>query len=535
MLDTVPAADDDVWNRLASFLGDGDDGVVAFEHALVRDCAYEGLSYRVRRTLHAKVADRIRESAVDDPDGAASRLSVHYLHAQRFREAWEFALVAAAQAKAVYANVEAAEHYERAVQAARSLPELGVSELVAVYEAMGDVLDRVGTFAAAQRAYRAARRLVRDDPVAEAGLLLKLAWVQGWLDRYSQALRWITRGLRTLEGVEGREAAHRRAQLLAWYGHFCQESGRHARAIRWSMRAIAEAEAVGADDALAHALRVQAWAHMDLGRLDEAADLSRALALYEKLGDLPGQSNVLNMLGGFAYWRGEWDDALELYGRARDLGQRTGDTVMPAFCTSNIGEIALDQGRLTEARDLFVDALRVWRAAGHRSGVAFAKCNLARVAARLGEYDEAVRLFEESRAESLAVGAHAEVLETDARLAECLALAGEVARALALVEETLERARSLGGVRAQSPLLWRIQAMCQLRLGELDAAGRAIEQSLTDARARHADYEVALSLLLQADLVERRREGPSPEALRAESDAILERLGATAARALVAT
>ena len=75
--------------------------------------------------------------------------------------------------------------------------------------------------------------------------------------------------------------------------------------------------------------------------------------------------------------------------------------------------------------------------------------------------------------------------------------------------------------------------MCWLRLGDLEAARPAIEQSLSDARARQADYEVALSLLLQADLVERGGVGPPAEELRAESDGILERLGAVAARGFV--
>lgn len=149
VFDVVPPRDDDVWTRLSGFLSNDDSGMVAFEHALVRDCAYEGLSYRVRRRLHAQVADLIRESAGDEPDTAAARLSVHYLHAQRFVEAWDYSLVAAAQAKAVYANVEAAELYERAIQASRALPELGVEQLIGVHEELGDVLDRVGTYAAA--------------------------------------------------------------------------------------------------------------------------------------------------------------------------------------------------------------------------------------------------------------------------------------------------------------------------------------------------------------------------------------------------
>ena len=120
------------------------------------------------------------------------------------------------------------------------------------------------------------------------------------------------------------------------------------------------------------------WAQMELGDLETTSSLRRSLALYEELDDLPGQASVLNMLGGFAYWRGEWDEALIRYERARELAVRTGDTVLGAFCATNIGEIALDRGELDLATSLFRDAARVWRVAGDRPGAAFATLLLGR-------------------------------------------------------------------------------------------------------------------------------------------------------------
>ena len=151
------------------------------------------------------------------------------------------------QAKAVYANVEAAELYERRDPGLPLRSRTSASgEMVGVHEELGDVLDRVGTYAAAQRAYRAARRLVRDDPVAEAGLLMKLAWVQGGSTGTPRRCAGSRGGLKTLEGVEGHEAcpppgpAPRVVRPLL--------PGRrpaHAAAIRWCTLAVSEAEAVG--------------------------------------------------------------------------------------------------------------------------------------------------------------------------------------------------------------------------------------------------------------------------------------------------
>ena len=160
--------------------------------------------------------------------------------------------------------------------------------------------------------------------VAEARLALKLARVQGWLDRYASVLRWLTKGLKILKVDESAEAAHQRAELYAWYGRCCQDEGRHQRAIKWCTLAVAEAESSGHKEALADALRFLDYAKMELGQLEEPVNWVRALALFEELDNLPGQSGVLNMLGMFAYFRGEWDKALELYKRAQTTVHRTG-------------------------------------------------------------------------------------------------------------------------------------------------------------------------------------------------------------------
>ncbi|HTZ08098.1 MAG TPA: tetratricopeptide repeat protein, partial [Acidimicrobiales bacterium] len=512
------------WARLADYLTEDEDGTVRFAHALVRDSAYEGLPFRLRQRLHARAGDTIRRLAGEAAENQAEVLSLHYFHAQRFAEARHFALVAADWARSMYANVEAAGFYERALEASRRLPGTDRAELARIQEAMGDAQHHAGDYLAAEAAYRATRRLVRDEPEAEARLLLKLARVMGWLDRYSAALRWITRGLRTIEGRPGVEAAAQRAQLLAWYGRFCQEAGHHRRAITWCATAVEEAERAGERDALANALKVLDWANMDLGRLEDPVNWRRALALFEELEDLTGQASVLNMLGGNAYERGDWPTALDLYRRAQAMVHRTGNSVIAAFYMNNIGEISLEQGHLAEARALFVEASRIWRAAGYRSGAASVQVLLGRVAAGEGRHDEAMALFEQSLAEAQEVGGHVEVLDTKARMAECALVTGDVEGARALIEGALEQARALGGYWAQSSLLFRVHGAALLGSGDVEGARRALEQSLKVARARHADYEEALTLRLLARLDERAGRPEHPDAARRSAE-ILGRLG----------
>lgn len=516
--------DASTWRRLSGLLGPDDIGHLRFENALIRDGAYEGLPYRLRRSLHAQVGETIEKAAGDAPDDEAELLSMHFFHAQRYSEAWRYSLVAAERAKAIYANVESAGFYERALEAARHVPDLVPHELVRVREELGDVRNNMGAFGEAAKAYTAVRRAIAGDPVAEARLLLKLSWAQGWLSKFSQALRWIKRGLKVLEGIDSQDAARQRAELKVWYARFLQEEGRHERAIEWCFKAADEAKSSGNRKVLADAYRFLDWAFADLGKLEKATYSAQALEVYGELGDLAGQGAVLNNMGTFAFWESRWSEALDLWGRAHDIAMKIGNPVDAAYDTNNIGEILADQGRLDDAEARFREAMRVWQAAGYRAGMGYAKIHLGRTFARAGRFDEAMQLISEGRQESADAGSEVDVLEADARIAECALLQGDPRRAFDVADVAAAHARALGGVAVQTPLLERVKGYALMQLGRLDTARDAFEESLRTGRARKADYDVALTQRGLAELL-RCSGDPVPGGLEAEADATLERLG----------
>jgi predicted ATPase len=519
-----------IWDRLGAFLLIESEGIAGFDHALIRDAAYEGLPYRVRRKLHAEVADIIRSTTEKGGENRSGLLSLHYLHAGLYAEAWANARQAAGRAQDAYANLEAAELYERAIDAAGHLSGMPAVELAGVHESLGDVRERFGAYTEAESSYKTARRLAGDDRLGRARLHNKMALVQGWLDRYSQALGTLTRGIHLLDGDESPEANRMTARLSAAYAGLCEEEGHHRKAVKWCRRAIAAAEVSGEREALANALRILDWSLAEMGGNDSPDNVRRALSIYEEMDDLPGQANALNILGGLCYWRGDWPAAAGAYERARGIAERTGNTMLATVLGANMAEILLDQGRVEEAAELFAEASHVARAAHAGALAAFCECNLARARSRQGRHDEAIELFDGAIAEAEAIGRMHEALESRARKAECLLISGQVTEALDLANTTLELAESLGGA-PQGPLLHRIRAVAHDRLGDRASATQAIAASLDAARTRAAEYEVALSQLAEADII--RRGGAEPLAdLEKDSQEILGRLGVLSTPAL---
>ena len=328
-----------------------------------------------------------------------------------------------------------------------------------------------------------------------------------------------------MEGRTDPESAREHARLICFYGAVRQSQGRHAEAIRLLQQAMEESASVGDMHSVAQAYGLLDWALIESGQEKQPIYLPRALQIYEKLNDLPWQAFVLNNLGVLAQWTGRWDEAVDLLQRASDIRTKLGGVVDAAFCASNRGEILSDRGQLDEAEEIFTEALRIHKAANFLTGIGFATSNLGRVAARRGRFDQAAELYDQARAVFAEAGLDSEILETDLRSAELMLMQERAKEAAALADEGLERVRSLGGA-VQEPGFLRVRGYALMQDADLEAAEVALEESLSAAHEREAEFEVALTLDALARLAEMR--GVAADAESAEAREILERLRVTA-------
>jgi class 3 adenylate cyclase/tetratricopeptide (TPR) repeat protein len=514
--DPDAALDSESWDRLSEFV-ERDPYVAGsfhFRHALIRDAAYEGLSFRRRRELHGRVAAVIRATTADE-DEAAETLSLHFSLADEHGDAWRYSLRAAARAASKFANADAAEFYRRALDAARSLPTLARSDVGAVWESLGDVLELGGEYEDARLAYKNARGHFRGGADALCRVYLKEGRLRENEGHYSEALRWYSRGLRVADELSGGARTLHTLRLSLGYAAARFRQGAMRDCVEWCTRVVDGARASGALAELAHAYYLLHLAYTSMGSPERAQVRDLALPTYEELGDLLGQANALNNLGIEAYYEGRWEEALTYYERSRQARVRIGDVVGAATIANNIAEIYSDQGRLDEAREVLLEVRDTCEAAGSRLMSAVAASNLGRAAARAGRHAEAQELLAGALVALREIEAASFVFETHVRIAEAAVLAGDADSAFSAAEAAA--AASAASTPAARALLHRVRAQAHLQRGAVSEAERELEQSLEVARGSDAVYEVALSLQARAAL-------RGDEELAAEARRLLDQL-----------
>ncbi len=512
-----PGADlpgEETWRRLSPIFAIDPDGHIRFKRPARCEVAHDGVPFRLRRELHAAVAESLERELGHDVDADPAILSLHFSLAGDHARARKYALIGAQRASARFAHADEAQLYRRAIEAGRH-DQASPTELAGAWESLGKALQRTGELTGAAEAITVARGLVDGDQLAQGRLFYWHTVIAEHAARLTTAVRWGHRGLRMLHGLQQREAAVWRARTLARLAFYRGRQGRLLEAERLCHDAISEAESVGELEAQGYAYWTLDWLLFELGREAETGYSQRALEIYEQLGDLEQQGNVLNNLSVFAAERWKWDEALELLARSAACSERAGIHGGVAATEVNIAEIMIDRGLFDEAWPHLQRARRLWRSIGEPTGTAYVDVLLGRLAVRAERDREGLALLRKASQVLRNLGEQGYTEFADSSLAEAEAFAGDPESALAIADRLIRAAEPTDRVLA---LLHRIRALALARLSD-DEAKDALAVSLALAREREALYDLAAGLDLAETLT-------WPDAERAqERDAILARLG----------
>jgi tetratricopeptide (TPR) repeat protein len=500
---------DKATNReLARFIDTQADGRMQFRHVVVHDVAYEGLSYRRRRELHARAGNVIERMAGDDTDAVAEYLATHYSLSGAHEKVWHYARVAADRAKRAYANTEAAVHYRRAVEAGQQLSDVGPPQLADIWILLGEVNELSGQMEASRDAYSHAFRLDSSDAVRRAEIYLRRAGTWMSSGKFAQAMRNVTLGCKQLQWDLHPRGESVLARLNAFEASVQAASGRPEPALKAATRAIETALSTKEEEPLARAYGVLDWANFVLGR-DEPRRGPEAIEILRRLNKLEASVGMINNMGAFAYLEGKWNEAIDWYHQAINAAERAGNVLEAAIARTNMAEVLVSQRRFEEASSFLDDAERTFRASKAHLIVAVRRHQAGRAALGLGDHDRAVAELESLFSQQLVAGDALEEPGAAVSLAEALLAVGRpeeaLARLLSLEKDAPEAARR---VRAG---IARMRGLVLTAKGDFAAAEDHLRLGLSFALEAGDQFEEALMRESIAEVESRIGKGPDPE------------------------
>jgi predicted ATPase/class 3 adenylate cyclase len=274
-----------------------------FRHGLLQEIVYQNILVARRTELHTRVGTALEAQGAGDAQSLERLVALghHWSLGAEKRRGARYLVAAADWARGMYANADAIQHYQRALEALEHCDEPAAAaqietERLVARERMADLLGPTGRRASAlgeyeivEAGYRAA-----GDAAAQARILRKMGGLHWDAGARARALGCFEAGLALLgEQREHIEQAH----LYQEMGRLAFRGGDSQRAVEWAEQARLHAERLAGDPALdadgrAEAATAAAQSHNTLGvalarlgRLEEAVEhIERSVALARDNG-----------------------------------------------------------------------------------------------------------------------------------------------------------------------------------------------------------------------------------------------------------
>ena len=407
-----------------------------FEHALIRDAAYNGIPRPQRIRFHERLAEWTELLSPDRAVDRAEMLAHHYSCAyQLAREtgadtrslapAAMRALRAAGDRAVALQDFPAAEGYFR-----RALMLCPDDDLERAYLQLrlGKALYRAETSGAAELAKATAALEAIGDPGAAAEAETFLAYLAHHDGRRDELDAHLDRAM-ALVGASGPSAS--KAEVLVDVANIRSMARQHEQTVVAGEEAIAIADELGLPELKAHALSSIGISRALAGDARGRDDLERAVSIMEEidshlsahvlgmLADLDGQMGALTScfelqarardraveaghagwvrwldaeMIGRNYWSGAWDEAIAAADRFVEEAERGSAHFMLGYCRTLRGRMRLARADADGARADAVAALEFARRAEDLQMLYPALAFAARAEVEAGSRDAGSRL-----------------------------------------------------------------------------------------------------------------------------------------------
>ncbi len=310
-------------HRLLRVLGEEElpDGALvtryAFAHSLYQNVFYEEIVAARRTQLHAIAGEQLLKHYGGMASRIAGQLAMHFERGRNWVRAVEFLMIAAANARNMYANSQAEEHYTHALEVSARLAENARAEAqFRIYEKRAAVYLATGRF---------------DLSIADGREMIQRARTAGSAELECAALYTL-------------------GNTLFWAHRLDEMQSTLEEVLR-----VSSADEAGRVRALA----LLAQGHLASGDLSSAEDKLRTLMQCSLSLDRKTLFDILDLRARLSFFRSEYEDAEQMFRKQIELAFELNDAFEFVKANYFLGLTLANLGRVSEAFAVLSSAMDI--------------------------------------------------------------------------------------------------------------------------------------------------------------------------------
>ena len=426
----------------------------SFAHGILKDVTYETVLLKQRRDYHSLAADWLIDQRGTRAVEMSSVIAAHLVEAGRSEEAIDYFLKAADAAVQKYANEEAIQLYQQALDLTSDhLMDKQFSILCSLESLWFLVGNREEQATVLERLADIASRL--DDSKKMADTMLRKAWYLFYTSDFSEMLKVAQKATMLADPVHLPNVSQDAFYALAW-AQMQLDDLENAKAS--AQRSLELATKTGYRLGEGNVHNVLGMIDLTQGRYADAhAHIEEFLRFMQESGNQTRQLVALNSMVVILVMLGDYKRAREYVTQQLNLAVELGDRTSECTAYVNLAWAASAQGDWQTAEEYVVKGIVIQRETRHLDGVAEGLVWLGHTMLGLGQPHKAEEAFRESLEIRRELGQDALQIESMAGLGQALLMLGDLKEAKAYgekIHEYILRDEDLSGTWEPLKIYW---------------------------------------------------------------------------------
>jgi len=368
-----------------------------FRHVLIQEAAYDSILIKKRVELHRRIGETLEELHANRIEEFAPLLAYHFYIAQDSRSL-KYDILAGEKAARLFANVEAAIHFSRALEVAKRNSSDNL-QMASIFTQLGHVLELVGHHQQALDVYdeMLAFGHSKNEKVIELNALMAKATIYSIFSQLHNSALSEQMLIQALEisAEIGDRAAQARLNWNLMLNYLF--SKRLDQALRHGELALTAARDLDDREQLAFVLNDLCRVYTCLGDFEKAyAVIREARNLWSVLDNQPMFVDSLGSEAEARFNAGDYDKALECSTEALQMSEKIGNLWGQAYNRMLIGFVQVDRGEIGQAIQLCNEAILMGDEASLLASTIGTRSDLAWIYGNYGALDKGLALVEEA-------------------------------------------------------------------------------------------------------------------------------------------